>query len=84
MGRNAIKLNLPDNVKIHDVFSIMHTLPYKEQPEEIATPLPEATDPIPVHGEDEYEVEEILSHRKRGKGFHLLTRWKGFPSHEAT
>ena len=73
VGRNAVKLNLPDNVKIHDVVSIMHTVPYKEQPVEIANPSPQPPDPIPVDAEEEYEVDEILSHRKRGQGFQFLT-----------
>ena len=50
---------------------------------EISNPQPQAPDPIPVDGAEEYEVEEILSHRKRGKGFQFLTSWKGYPSHEA-
>ena len=83
VGRNAVKLNLPDNVKIHDVVSIMHSLPDKDQPAEIANPSPQASDLIPVDGEEEYAVNEILSHRKRGKGLQFLASWKGYPSHEA-
>ena len=61
----------------------MHTKPYEEQPKEIRNPLLEPPDPIPVDGVEEYEVDEILSHRKRGKGYQFLTAWKGYPSHDA-
>ena len=71
LGTNYVKLNLAYNVKTHYVVGVMHTIPFIEPPEEIANPVPQAHDPIPVDGEDKYEFEKILSHRKRGKGFHL-------------
>ena len=41
---------------------------------------------ITTYGEEEYEVEEIVNHRKRRRGQHTkieyLIFWKGYPAHE--
>ena len=34
--------------------------------------------PIKVDGQDEYEVESILGHRRRGKGFQYNVKWLGW------
>ena len=84
VGRNAVKLELPTQVKIHDVVNVVHTVPYKEQSTEISAPVVPKPDPVPgAGGEEEYHVEEILKHRKRGKGYQFITTWKGYPSHDA-
>ena len=46
-------------------------------------------DPIlTIAGEEEYEVEEIINHRKQRRGKHTtneyLILWKGYPTHEMT
>ena len=39
-------------------------------------------------GQEEYEVEEIINHRKRHRGrttkIEYLILWKGYPGHEMT
>ena len=39
-------------------------------------------DPIPpptiINEEEEYEIEEVKKHRKRGKGVQYLVHWKGY------
>jgi hypothetical protein len=37
-----------------------------------------------VSGHEEYEVEEILKHRKRGRGYQYLIKWKNYPLSERT
>ena len=37
-----------------------------------------------VSGYEEYEVEEILKHRKRGRGYQYLIKWKNYPMGERT
>ena len=48
------------------------------------TPIPIMTDA----GKEEYEVEEIINHRKRRHGrttkIEYLILWKGYPRHEMT
>ena len=83
IGKNAVELDLPDNVKIHKVVNIMHTRPFFEQPEGIASIVPERPDPVPTSEGEEYVVEAILKHRKKRKGFQFLTLMKGSPTHEA-
>ncbi len=84
IGKNALKLDLPPNVKVHPVFNVSFTFPYHEQPLDIGNSLPET--PVPVQTPDgpEFVVEEILSHRNRGHGYQFLTLMKGAPPHEAS
>ena len=61
----------------------MHTVPYYEQPSEIAAELRTTIDPVPTDTGEEYIVEAILNHRKKGNGFQFLTLMKGEPTHDA-
>ena len=61
----------------------MHTRPFFEQPEGIASIVPERPDPVPTSEGEEYVVEAILKHRKKRKGFQFLALMKGCPTHEA-
>ena len=68
--------------KIHDAFHISLLKPYYEDKfERYEKPLP----PIQLEdGSTEYEVEKILSSKKkRGKMLYLV-KWKGYPDHENT
>ena len=40
-------------------------------------------DPIPTFEGEEYEVERILNHERRGRRFQFLKLMKGFPTHDA-
>ncbi|EKM74061.1 hypothetical protein AGABI1DRAFT_18076, partial [Agaricus bisporus var. burnettii JB137-S8] len=31
-----------------------------------------------INEEEEYEVEEIRGHRRKGRGIHFLVHWKGY------
>jgi len=72
---NSYRLALPDSMKIHPIFS----------PDKLRLaandPLPgqsiDPPDPVRVHGEDEWEVEEILASRiHRGK-LQYRAKWRG-------
>ena len=43
------------------------------------------TEPPPelVEGEEVYEVETILSHRRRGRGYQYFIKWWGYPISDA-
>lgn len=47
IGKNAIRIKLPDNMKIYDVINIIHTVPVYSQDEEIASKQPDKPDPVP-------------------------------------
>ena len=84
VGKNAVRVKLPDNVKIYDVLNVIHTIPHKEQPADIARELPPRPEPIPDDaGDTLFVVDCILRHRRRGRGFQFLTLMKGAPQHEA-
>ena len=83
IGKNAIQVELPSHLKMHNTINVMHTVPYFEQPNEIAAEVPDKPDPVPTNTGDEYVVEAILKHRKKGNGFQFLTLMKGDPTHDA-
>jgi len=83
IGKNAVELELPDHVKIHKVVNVSHTVPYYAQPNDISQPVPPRPEPVPTPEGEEYVVEKILNHRKRGRGFQFLTQMKGSPEHDS-
>ena len=82
MGPVTYKLQLPKTWRIHNVFHATLLRPYKENSvhgENFAEPPPEL-----VEGEEVYEVETILNHRKRGQGYQYFVKWQGYPISDAT
>ena len=70
-------LLLPASWQIHNVFHAMLLRKYKENKvygEKFMEPPPEL-----VEGEEVYEVETILNHRKRGQGYQYFIKWWGYP-----
>ena len=66
-------------MNIHPVFHIDLLTPYKETAEygiPFKRPAPETID-----GEEEYEIEEIISERRHGRKRQrqYLVSWKGYP-----
>ena len=76
IGKVNYKLALPSHWKIHSVFHAVLLKPYKETeqhgPNFIGPP------PDIVNDEEQYEVERIINHRKRGRSTQYLIRWKGY------
>ena len=66
---------------MHDVFNEAKLTPYFEPPahRQESRPAPKL-----IGGNPEYEVEEILKHRKRGHGYQYLIKWKNYPLGERT
>ncbi len=75
----AYQLALPVNWRIHDVFHASLLNPYHET----NAHGPNFTRPPPdlIEGEEEFEVERIISHRTfgRSKRLQYLIKWKGYP-----
>jgi len=70
ISSNAIELDLPSSVRIHPVVNISRIRRHRDQVKGQKVTLPP---PVEIQGEMEYEVEKILSKRKRyGKVEYLV------------
>ena len=80
----AYKIQLPVSWGIHDVFHASLLSPYRET----AAHGPNFSRPPPdlIDGEEEYEVERIVNHRRHGRARQLqyLIKWKGYPESDNT
>ena len=82
MGPVTYRVQLPASWRIHDVFHATLLRRYKENEtygENFMEPPPEL-----LEGEEVYEVESILNHRKRGRGYQYYVKWKGYPISDAS
>ena len=71
----AFKLELPSVLsRLHPVFHASLLKPYTEGGRVQPPPLPELSE----DGELEYEVEQILGHRKSGRTMQYLIKWLGY------
>lgn len=82
IGRVAYKLQLPHDLKIHPVFHISLLEPATANPFPNRIAPPPA--PIDIEADLEYEVEEVLDSRRRGRGIQYLILWKGYPISDST
>jgi hypothetical protein len=80
----AYQLKLPIAWGIHDVFHASLLSPYRE----MTTHSPNFSRPPLklIDGEEEYQVECIMGHRKTGRGKKLqyLVKWIGYPDSDNT
>jgi hypothetical protein len=82
LGPLTYRLKLPITWRLHDVFHAVLLKPYVET-EEYGPNFPRPPPDI-VNGEEEYEVERIIKHRKRGRGYQYLVKWTGWPISDAS
>ena len=80
----AYQLQLLTSWNIHPIFHASLLLPYSET----TSHGPNFTRPPPdlIDGEEEYEVEQIKAHRRKGRSKKLqyLIKWKGYPESDNT
>ena len=80
----AYRLDLPANMRIHNVFHVSMIKPYNETSEDFERPTPPPAIILPDTNEEEFEVDTILDKCIiRGKPQYLV-KWKGYPLHDAT
>jgi Chromo (CHRromatin Organisation MOdifier) domain len=80
LGPVTYQLKLPESWQIHKVFHAALLHPYQENEvyrENDIRPPPD------IEGEEVYEVEQILKHRKRVRGYEYLIKWDSYPITEA-
>ena len=76
------ELELPTSLKVHPVFhaSLLFPKPVDEYNRE-----PRQLPPVVTKdGEEEYEVEQILDSRTKGKRVEYYVKWKGYGPEENT
>jgi hypothetical protein len=76
MGERTYKLELPHQWNVHPVFHVDLLSPYiqtKEHGPSFSEPPPSVID-----GNAEYEVEQIIAHKRRHGKLMYLTTWKGW------
>ena len=61
----SCKLDLPNTIKVHPVFPVV--LLFKDPDDALSGQVNEPPPPVNIEGEPEYEVEEILASRKKGR-----------------
>ena len=82
LGPVTYQLKLPESWRIHKVFHATLLRPYRKNEvygENYIRPPPDIED-----REEVYEVEQILKHRKRGRGYEYLVKWAGYPITETS
>ena len=82
MGPVTYRLKLPQEWKVHNVFHATLLKPYVETEiygENYTRPPPDL-----LEEQEVYEVETIVKHRRRGRGYQYFIKWKGYPIEEAT
>jgi hypothetical protein len=82
LGPVNYRLKLPERWKIHNVFHATLLSPYREN--EIHGPNFPKPPPDIIDGNEEFEVEQILRHRKRGRNMQFLIKWKGYDDFDST
>jgi hypothetical protein len=82
IGPLTYRLKLPETWQIHNVFHATLLRPYVEN-ETHGNNYPRPP-PDLLEGEEVYEVDHIIRHRRRGRGYQYLVKWMGYPISEAT
>jgi hypothetical protein len=79
----AYCLKLPETWAIHNVFHLnlltrTHAAEFDSQ-KKLTPPSPDI-----IEEEEEYEIEEIRGHRRKGRGTQYLVHWKGYGNEDNT
>ena len=82
LGPVTYRLKLPSPWKVHNIFHASLLRQYKENEvygANFSQPPAEL-----IEGEEVYEVDTILRHRRRGRGYQYLVKWKDYLISEAS
>ncbi|CAI7772695.1 unnamed protein product [Closterium sp. NIES-54] len=75
----TFRLRLPDTWKLHNAFHVQLLKPYKDPNQQFQGRQLPPPPHVLIQDEPEYEVERVLTHRRRGgKTLEFLLRWKGY------
>ena len=82
LGPVTYRLQLPTSWRIHNVFHATLLKPYRETEtygQNFTKPPPEL-----LEGEEVYEIENILNHRRRARGYQYYIKCAGYPISDAS
>ena len=87
IGRLAYRLELPGNMRIHNVISVAHLEPATDPSEDPYHRHHSPPPAVTIDGEDEYVIDKLVRKRRvrKGRGWSVqyLIRWKGYgPEHD--
>lgn len=68
-GKNALNLEFPSHFNIYPVVHVVLTVQFREQPPLVAQDITPRLDAVPMTTAEEYTVDKMLAHRKRGRGY---------------
>lgn len=84
INKNAVRLDLPQNISIHPVVHVYHTARAHRQPHDICHPRKDRARPFTdKFGKTVIEVSEILAHREKGRGWQFIILYNNTTIHEA-
>ena len=78
IGNLAYELELPNNMKIHPVVSVIHLEQAKEDGFDREDPATQVPGPIIVDGKPQYVVEKLLRREIRNEKPGYRVKWKGY------
>ena len=82
LGPITYQLKIPDTWKIHNVFHAVLLKSYQEN-DIYGKNFPAPPLEI-INGKEVYQIEMILKHRKRGRGYQYLIKWEAYSISEAS
>lgn len=84
VGKNAIGIELPPQIRAHYVVHVEHTKKFVSQPREIAAELPKVAHlQVEDKGEQVIDIGKILAHKKKWKTYYFLALPRNAPTHDA-
>src|SRR5258705_5762445 len=76
----AVRLTLPREWKIHDVFHVSLLKPYRASDQrEPPNPTKTLRDAEEIEYSEEYEMDEVMSATRKGRRILYLVKWLGYP-----
>ena len=79
LGPVTYRLKLLNTWRTHNMFHAVLLKTNETYGEIFSKPPPELLD-----GEEVYDVETILNHRERGRGYQYFVKWQGYPISDAS